>query len=276
MIKTARIDVPTLALGALGGATLASAAFIVPLAAATSFLPAAALAAAGVAVHLGGPARKARPTARAADPLSPAKTPLAWMEECGAMGPDVDRQMAARIVRARLESGFRAQPRQDAPHVAVLNHMLDLARGRGTAEGERAYAAFVAKANASIVGTPLAARAAVEGLASELPRMAPHPVHRRHGTVTTRLMARLADAHRTFGNLPTSEFLWLKSIDRPLWYALNNLGRLKFHVEGAAAISHYQSEMSLGRPLDEPHVDEAAEGIMEFWDAAREREAVPA
>jgi hypothetical protein len=37
------------------------------------------------------------------------------------------------------------------------------------------------------------------------------------------------------GVLPSASFLWLKAEDRHLWYALNNIGRRAFHIEGAAA-----------------------------------------
>lgn len=54
------------------------------------------------------------------------------------------------------------------------------------------------------------------------------------------------------GVLAPASYLWLKSVDRPLWYALNNIGRRAFHVEGAGAVAHFFAERALGKPLTEP------------------------
>lgn len=63
------------------------------------------------------------------------------------------------------------------------------------------------------------------------------------------------------GVLPTSSFLWLKQADRPLWYALNNIGRRAFHVEGSGAVCHFFHERIAERPLEEPVFDEAILGV---------------
>jgi hypothetical protein len=62
------------------------------------------------------------------------------------------------------------------------------------------------------------------------------------------------------GVLPTASFLWLKEIDRFLWYALNNVGRRAFHVEGAGAICHFFHERIADQPLETPMFDEAIMG----------------
>ena len=63
------------------------------------------------------------------------------------------------------------------------------------------------------------------------------------------------------GVLPTASFLWLKEIDRRLWYALNNVGRRAFHVEGAGAICHFFHERLADQPIETPIFDEAIMGI---------------
>lgn len=80
---------------------------------------------------------------------------------------------------------------------------------------------------------------------------------KRHATMETAFLAALEFA-RTNRPLPTSLFTWVKLVDRPLWYALNNLGRTTFHVEGVAAIAHYRAEVAVGRALTSPHVQAAA------------------
>jgi hypothetical protein len=62
------------------------------------------------------------------------------------------------------------------------------------------------------------------------------------------------------GVLPSASFLWLKELDRSLWYALNNVGRRAFHVEGAGAICHFFHERIADQPLETPMFDEAIMG----------------
>lgn len=68
------------------------------------------------------------------------------------------------------------------------------------------------------------------------------------------------------GVLATAWFRWLKKVDRPLWYCLNNVGRRKFHVEAAGVVSHYQAERVVGGPLSDPQVNEALDGIVDYLD----------
>ena len=62
---------------------------------------------------------------------------------------------------------------------------------------------------------------------------------------------------RQKGVLATSQFLWLRPLDRPLWYALNQCGGRAAWAEGFAAWAHYQAEEKAGRRLAEPHVQPA-------------------
>ena len=67
------------------------------------------------------------------------------------------------------------------------------------------------------------------------------------------------------GVLSSSLFLWLKRVDRPLWYALNNVGRRQYHVEGAGAVCHYFVERLYRGPVSSsPTVDNALQGIMKY------------
>ncbi len=84
----------------------------------------------------------------------------------------------------------------------------------------------------------------------------------RHGTRETLLMGLLREARRTAAIGP-SEFSWLKGVDRGLWYALDNLGRRTFHVEGLAAMDHFAHEEAASGYLEIPHVDVAAAALAE-------------
>jgi hypothetical protein len=88
-------------------------------------------------------------------------------------------------------------------------------------------------------------------------------IGRKHHYTATVLM-RLTDwARKEGGVLPCAEFLWLKAVDRPLWYALNNVGRQSFHVEGAGAVAHFRAESTMCGPLTRPRVEKAVDGVVE-------------
>lgn len=76
-------------------------------------------------------------------------------------------------------------------------------------------------------------------------------------------MASMLELARTDGVIASAEFLWLKTIDRPLWYVLNNVGRCVAFTEVAGPIAHYNVEKKLRRPLKTPMVDEAIDALEE-------------
>lgn len=81
-----------------------------------------------------------------------------------------------------------------------------------------------------------------------------------HGYVTT-VMASLLAASREAGVLSTSEFIWLKPIDRRMWYMLNSVGRYTAVSEIIGAFAHWLAEKKLGLPLMTPMVEEAVRGL---------------
>jgi intracellular multiplication protein IcmP len=84
----------------------------------------------------------------------------------------------------------------------------------------------------------------------------------RHAYRTT-LMASLLEMARSEGVLATAEFLWLKPVDRRMWYMLNAVGRQTAPVEVAGAFSHWQTELKVRRPLRTPAVNSAARALKE-------------
>jgi intracellular multiplication protein IcmP len=81
-----------------------------------------------------------------------------------------------------------------------------------------------------------------------------------HAYVLTVLASMLSLA-RTDGVLASSDFLWLKPIDRELWYMLNNMGRQTAFCEVAGPWAHLIAENELGRPLFRPIVDKAVDAL---------------
>jgi intracellular multiplication protein IcmP len=81
-----------------------------------------------------------------------------------------------------------------------------------------------------------------------------------HGYVTTVFASMLVGA-RSAGVLATAEFLWLKPIDRRMWYMLNSVGRQTAVAEISGAFAHWLAEKKLGLPLTAPMVEEAVRGL---------------
>jgi len=84
----------------------------------------------------------------------------------------------------------------------------------------------------------------------------------RHAYRST-LMASLLEMARSEGVLATAEFLWLKPLDRKMWYMLNSVGRQTATVEIAGAFAHWKTEMKVKRPLRTPAVLSAANALKE-------------
>jgi len=84
----------------------------------------------------------------------------------------------------------------------------------------------------------------------------------QHGYVLTVLAGMLVEARKT-GIVSNSSYLWLKPIDRQLWYVLNNVGRKAVFVETGAVHAHWLVERSLGFAVYQPMVDETLPGLQE-------------
>ena len=85
-------------------------------------------------------------------------------------------------------------------------------------------------------------------------------LEKRHAYIYT-LMASVLEIARVDGVLASSEFLWLKPLDRRLWYVLNNVGRQTAFVECAGPQAHWLAEKKVGQPLKTPMVKEAVNGL---------------
>lgn len=71
------------------------------------------------------------------------------------------------------------------------------------------------------------------------------------------VFAALLEAAREDGVLASCEFLWLKTVDRDMWYILNNVGRKSSHAECAAPWAHFLAEKALERKIANPMVSNA-------------------
>lgn len=91
--------------------------------------------------------------------------------------------------------------------------------------------------------------------------MRPHLVYRNLALLA------LYEAARRKGVLPTAEFIWLRPLNRPLYYLLNNVGRRTAWPEIAGAWAHYEAEKVLAgmdpqsRGIVKPQVTEAVKAL---------------
>ncbi len=93
-------------------------------------------------------------------------------------------------------------------------------------------------------------------------------VANKHGYELT-VLASLLQLARTDGVLSSADFLWLKPIDRRLWFMLNNVGRQTANVEAAGPFAHWLAEKELGRKIMTPMIEEATNALEEAVQAMK-------
>ncbi len=82
----------------------------------------------------------------------------------------------------------------------------------------------------------------------------------KHAYLLT-VMASLIQASRDDGVVPSAEFLWLKVIDRRLWYMLNCIGRQTPFAEVSGPFAHWRAEGAMQRRSLVPMIDEAIKAL---------------
>lgn len=82
----------------------------------------------------------------------------------------------------------------------------------------------------------------------------------RHAYVYT-VMASMLELARLDGVLASADFLWLKPVDRRLWYVLNTIGRQVAPCEVAGIFAHWLAEKEMHRPLSVPMVKQAVNAL---------------
>jgi len=82
----------------------------------------------------------------------------------------------------------------------------------------------------------------------------------RHAYEFTNFISMLQFA-REDGVMASADFLWVKPLDRRLWYVINNVGRQTPGAEVGGIFSHWYYEMALKRPLSAPRIDAAVDAL---------------
>lgn len=83
----------------------------------------------------------------------------------------------------------------------------------------------------------------------------------RHNAYELVWFMALLNRARKKGVLASSQFLWLRPLDRPLWYALNQCGGRTAWAEGFAAWAHYTAEEKAGKAMPELQVESVVESL---------------
>jgi len=85
-------------------------------------------------------------------------------------------------------------------------------------------------------------------------------ITQNHAYVKTVFTEMLNQARRS-GIVANSLYLWLKPLDRTLWYTLNNVGRKAVFTEAGAVHAHWLTEKQVGYAVQEPMIDKAIYGL---------------
>jgi len=173
----------------------------------------------------------------------------AWKQE-GVTKATVIRDAATQVFAAQLGplwQGVDALP----PHTKAL-YAAFLARVEHDTDACRAYLGKMSRSAAK--GTM--DYSLTDEYIKKYQSKAADLCQKKHAYVSTVMAGMLALA-RTDGVLAAADFLWVKPIDRRLWYVLNCVGRQVSVPEVAGIYAHYFAERELGRALTVPMVDEA-------------------
>lgn len=134
------------------------------------------------------------------------------------------------------------------------------------------FAAFAARANADKDGVKLLLQLAASSsgslnmsgvdalLRKHYQTKIVQSVINGHAYILT-VMASMLERSREDGVQASADFLWLKPIDRRLWYTLNTVGRQTPFVEVGGVFAHWVAEKEAGHRLVVPMVEEATKAL---------------
>lgn len=96
---------------------------------------------------------------------------------------------------------------------------------------------------------------------------------RRHAYVFT-VIATMLRVARVEGVLASAKFIWLRPVDRRLWYTLNGVGRYAFPVECAGIMAHWRAERAMQQKMLAPMVEAAINGLDEALRQYKEEDEI--
>ena len=178
-----------------------------------------------------------------------------WRDE-GTIMAKVVREKATRVFTAQLGPMF-TNVKNLPPHTQALLSIF-CARTCHKADEARAYLKLLAES---------AAKGEMDySLTKEYLKKyykgnkAAKRCQERHSYVLT-FMAEMLELARLDGVFAVADFLWLKPLDRRLWFMLNSVGRQVAAAEVAGPFAHWKAEKEMGKALNVPMIDEAVNGL---------------
>ena len=182
-------------------------------------------------------------------------------EAVGTSGLQKDIKLTVTVNRGKATRVFANQlgrpwmgPTKLRPHARAL-FAIFAAKFKG--EREPANALLRAIANSTLGGHAASFVGADNLLKKYLHDKTIEKICASHAYEYT-VMASMLEAARGDGVLAAAEFLWLKPIDRPLWYVLNTVGRQTAPPEVGGVMGHWLAEQAIGKALVLPMVEEAS------------------
>jgi len=174
------------------------------------------------------------------------------------LGPTLDNVEQLEPHERALFAVFAARVMPVSDDLGEAQTLLDTLNRSchvGTFNGKRGYPRFdlVAKAFEAYARHPDVAR-----------WIADHPYRRT-------FLSALHEAAIKSGKLSSSQFRWLKGMDRSLWYALNTTGRKTPFVESLAVFTQARWETystALGAQLRRPHLEDAVDALEAYLSKA--------
>ena len=82
----------------------------------------------------------------------------------------------------------------------------------------------------------------------------------RHAYVYT-VMASMLESARGYGVLSTAQMIWLRPLNRPMFYTLNGVGRRVAFCEVAGIYAHWIAEKVAEHAIERPYVIKAVDGL---------------
>ncbi len=164
------------------------------------------------------------------------------------------RGQANKIFSVQLGSLWQGLDRL-SPHTRALFAVF-AARFQGDSKGAAALLAQISISSANKLN--------FTGTDSLLKKHREHKkiqaIMQEHAYILT-VMASMLEIAREDGVQASADFLWLKPIDRRLWYMLNTVGRQTPFIEVAGPFAHWVAEKEIGRRLLVPMVEEATNAL---------------
>ncbi|MBP6103833.1 MAG: type IVB secretion system coupling complex protein DotM/IcmP [Gammaproteobacteria bacterium] len=168
-----------------------------------------------------------------------------------------------RLHKARAERAFGAQlgrpllrVEQMLPHRKALFAAL---AGRACRDGKTAGALLIQLANSAADGA-LDCEGVDALCAQYLKNSKVKALFSEHAYEFTLFISLLLLA-REDGVVASADFLWVKPVDRRLWYVINNVGRQTPAVEVGGIFNHWYYEVGMKRALSTPKVEGAVEAL---------------